>query len=173
MKVENRNIKYPRIELKTGELKFILPMDMDYHAMMEKHEVWIKGKENEIKEAKNNSRNLNLYFRNKEEVRENVKKIVDKYSKEYGLKVNRIIVKNLLYKWGSCSLQGNLTFNSVISYLPDYNFRYVVFHELMHLIERKHSSKYWLLVEEKFPDYKKIEKELLSYWFLINNKIGE
>lgn len=172
MKVENRNIKYPRIELKTGNLKLILPMDMDYHAMMEKHEEWIKGKENEIKEAKKTSRNLGLNNRGYHEARETVKKLVDKYSKEYGLKVNRITFKNLLSKWGSCSLQGNLTFNRAISYLPDYNSRYVVFHEMMHLIERKHSLKYWSLVEEKFPDYKIIEKELFSYWFLINNKEG-
>ncbi|NCS82732.1 MAG: M48 family metallopeptidase [Ignavibacteria bacterium] len=38
----------------------------------------------------------------------------------------------------------------------------------MHLIERKHSTKYWSLVSEKFPNYKRIEEELISYWFLIN-----
>ena len=38
-------------------------------------------------------------------------------------------------------------------------------------MERKHSAKYWSIVSEKFKDKKKkIEEELIAYWFLINSQ---
>ena len=172
-KVENRNIKYPRIELRTGQLHFILPMNMQYHPIMDKYEDWITEKKNEINKALKHANKIKLHSRNQQEVKNFVDKLLDDYSSEYGIVVNRIVFRNLISKWGSCSTQGNLTFNRMLSYLPDNHFKYVVFHELMHLLERKHTPKYWSLVSKKFSDYKKIEKELLSYWFLINKKAGE
>lgn len=170
MKVENRDIKYPRIEFRTGNIHFILPMNMNHHPIMDKYEDWISDKEHEIKKALEYAESIKVHSRNHEDVRRQVNKLIDEYSAEYGTVVNRIAFRGLISKWGSCSSQGNLTFNRMLSYLPDKHFRYVVFHELMHLIERKHTPKYWSLVSEKFPDYKEIEKELLSYWFLINKK---
>lgn len=173
MKVENRNIKYPRIELRTGEPRFIIPYGMDYQPIMDKYEDWITEKEKEINKALKLSNRLKTYTRNQVVVKNKVNKIVDKYSPEYGIAVNRIVFRKLISKWGSCSPQGNLTFNRKLSFLPDKHFKYVVFHEMMHLIERKHTLAYWYLVSEKFPEYKRIEKELFSYWFLINKKGDE
>lgn len=170
MKVENRNIKYPRIELRTGELHFILPMGMVYQPIQDKYENWITEKKHEISKALKHTDKIKFHSRNNEKVKNFVEKLIDKYSSEYGIVVNRITLRNLISKWGSCSSHGNLTFNKMLSHLPAHHLKYVVFHELMHLIERKHTLKYWLLVSEKFPDYKKIEQELICYWFLINKK---
>ena len=172
MKVENRNIKYPRIEMRTGEVRFILPMNMNHHPIMDKYQNWIKDKSIDIKKALLRSERLKLKSRTQPELKQLILSIIDKYSDEYGVVVNRVILRVLNSKWGSCSSAGNLTFNKLLSSLPNHHMEYIVFHELMHLIERKHSAKYWALVSEKFPDYKKIEQELLSYWFLINNKKG-
>lgn len=172
MKVENRNIKYPRIELRTGELQFVLPLNMEHTPILEKYDSWIKEKKDEINKALMSSESLQLYGRTLDELRKQIYKLVSAYSKEQGLKVEQIIIRELKTKWGSCSRQGNLTFNKSLSKLPDTHIKYVVFHELMHMIERMHTPKYWQLVAEKFPKYKELEKELLSYWFLINKKKG-
>jgi len=168
MKVENRNIKYPRIELRTGEVRFILPMNMNHHPIMDKYQIWINDKTADIEKALKNSAKLKLNSRSQQKLKLMILDTIDKYSDEYGVVVNRVILRELSSKWGSCSLMGNLTFNKLLSSLPDHHLQYIVFHELMHLIERKHSPKYWSLVSEKFKDYKKIEEELISYWFLIN-----
>ena len=168
MKVENRNIKYPRIELRTGEVRFILPMNMNHHPIMDKYQIWINDKTADIEKALKNSAKLKLNSRSQQKLKLMIIDTIDKYSDEYGVVVNRVILRELSSKWGSCSLMGNLTFNKLLSSLPDHHLQYIVFHELMHLIERKHSTKYWSLVSEKFKDYKKIEEELISYWFLIN-----
>lgn len=172
MKVENRNIKYPRIELRTGDVHFILPMNMSHHSIMEKYQDWIKDKSIDIAKALKKSDKLKLNSRSQSELKNLIIHIIDKHSDEYGVRVNRVILRKLISKWGSCSSAGNLTFNKLLSHLPNRHLEYVVFHELIHLIERKHSAKYWSLVSEKFPDYKKIEEELISYWFLINKKKG-
>jgi predicted metal-dependent hydrolase len=39
--------------------------------------------------------------------------------------------------------------------------RYVVVHELAHLVEMNHSAKFWKIVEQVFPRYK-IEREKLK-----------
>jgi predicted metal-dependent hydrolase len=170
MKVENRNIKYPRIEMRTGEVRFILPMNMNHHPIMDKYQSWIKDKSIDIKKALLQSERLKLKSRTQPKLKRIILSIIDKYSEEYGVVVKRVILRELNSKWGSCSSAGNLTFNKLLSSLPNHHLEYIVFHELMHLIERKHSAKFWSLVSEKFPDYKKIEQELLSYWFLINKK---
>lgn len=170
MKVENRNIKFPRIEMRTGEVRFILPMHMNHHPIMDKYRDWINNKTTDIEKALKNSENLKLQSRSQQKLKQIILNIIDKYSDEYGVVVNRIILRELNSKWGSCSAVGNLTFNKLLSGLPDHHLEYIVFHELMHLIERKHTPKYWSLVSEIFPDYKRIEEELISYWFLINKK---
>lgn len=168
MKVENRNIKYPRIEMRTGEVRFILPLNMNHHPIMDKYQTWINDKTADIEKALKNSAKLKLNSRSQQKLKLMILDTIDKYSDEYGVVVNRVILRELSSKWGACSLMGNLTFNKLLSSLPDHHLQYIVFHELMHLIERKHSPKYWSLVSEKFKDYKKIEEELISYWFLIN-----
>lgn len=168
-KVENRNIKYPRIEFRDGKLNFILPLDMDYSEISKKYSKWIDNKKAEIQNALNNSTKLKLNNRSLETTKMKVVNLVNEYSKSYGLVVNRIIFRTLKSKWGSCSKQGNLTFNTILQYLPDKYIEYVVFHEVMHMIARKHSSKFWSLVSHKFQMYIKIERELFSYWFAINN----
>jgi len=115
MKVENRNIKYPRIELRTGEVRFILPMNMKHHPIMDKYQDWIKDKINDIEKALKNSENLKLNSRTQQKFKQIILNIIDKYSDEYGVVVNRVILRELNSKWGSCSSVGNLTFNKLLS----------------------------------------------------------
>ena len=73
-------------------------------------------------------------------------------------------------KWGSCSKAGNLTFNINLKYLPIYLIKYVIFHEISHIISRKHNLKFWNTIELKFKNDQNLETELFTYWFLIMQK---
>ncbi len=70
-------------------------------------------------------------------------------------------------KWGSCSSRKNLTFNTFLKYLPETLIKYIVLHEMAHLIERKHDHKFWEIVSKKYKNHQKRESDLFSYWFLI------
>jgi predicted metal-dependent hydrolase len=65
--------------------------------------------------------------------------------------------------WGSCSSSSNINLSTRLLFAPKPVQDYVIVHELAHLIEMNHSTRYWALVEEAMPDYKTYEK-----WLKVN-----
>ena len=63
-------------------------------------------------------------------------------------------------RWGSCSKKGTLNFNYKIALLSPELRDYIIVHELCHLGEFNHSSKFWLLVEKTVPNYKTLRKQI-------------
>ena len=80
-----------------------------------------------------------------------------------GLKYNRVLIKNQKCRWGSCSKKGNLNFNLLLAAAPPEVIDYVIIHELMHLVKLDHSPRFWKLVKEADPEYKKHKEWLLRY----------
>jgi len=62
-------------------------------------------------------------------------------------------VRDLGYRWGSCSRAGGLNFHWATSLLPPSIAEYVIVHELVHLRERNHTPEFWRAVERAMPDY--------------------
>lgn len=75
-------------------------------------------------------------------------------------KFNKVMIKDQKTRWGSCSKKRNLNFNYKILFLPAKLRDYIIIHELCHLKELNHTSKFWKLVAKSIPDYQKIIKEL-------------
>lgn len=88
---------------------------------------------------------------------EYIPKRVKYYAEKENFVYNKITIKNLVSRWGSCSTKGNLNFNCVLMLTPDYVIDYVVVHELCHLREMNHSEKFWAEVEKIMPDYQRAE----------------
>ncbi|AFU59903.1 protein of unknown function DUF45 [Candidatus Nitrososphaera gargensis Ga9.2] len=86
------------------------------------------------------------------------------------LQYNKVSIKSQRSRWASCSKKGNLNFNLLLAAAPREVIDYVIIHELMHLIEMDHSIRFWQLVKEADPDYKKHKEWLTSYAPVI--KIG-
>lgn len=166
--VSYRNVKYPRLEFRTGKLLLALPKNYgDEKKLIEKYKDWIYQKNLTIEEAKRRAKKMKIENGNEEELKDVIKELVKKFSKELKVKVNRIYFRRLKSKWGSCSNKGNLSFNTLLKYLPYDLIKYVVFHEITHLKERKHNKKFWEIIGKKFKNHEKREKDLLAYWFLI------
>ncbi len=81
----------------------------------------------------------------------------------YGFKFNKVRVKKLKSRWGSCSSKNNLSFNYKLMHFNTKVIDYVIVHELCHLIEMNHSKNFWLLVQKIIPDYKVCKRELSFY----------
>jgi predicted metal-dependent hydrolase len=90
-------------------------------------------------------------------------------SRKLGLRYNRVLVKAQKSRWGSCSKNKNLNFNSLLAALPSDVIDYVIIHELMHLVELNHSNRFWDLVKMHDPYYKYHRKMLHRYSCLIIN----
>lgn len=79
-------------------------------------------------------------------------------------KVNSVNLKYNRSNWGSCSTKGNINLSTCLLFAPDDVIDYVIIHELAHLIEMNHSSRFWALVEAAMPDYKEKKKWLKENW---------
>ncbi len=167
-KVVYRKIKYPRLEFKTGELLLVMPLGQDHKKLVEKHRDWIHEKrwfiQNTLKEARNKKLDPD---RTNDDFKELSYGAVDKFSKELGVKVNKVYFRRMKSKWGSCSSNMNLTLNTDLKFLPRKLIEYVIFHEISHLRERRHSKRFWELISVKYKCYSKNEKDLFAYWFLL------
>jgi predicted metal-dependent hydrolase len=56
--------------------------------------------------------------------------------------------------WGSCSVDGAIQLSWRLVMAPPEVLRYVVIHELCHLVHHDHSDAFWALVALQCPDYR-------------------
>ncbi len=103
------------------------------------------------------------YLKHREEAREFVRSRIVEINKIYGVRFNRISIRDQRTCWGSCSAKKNLNFSYKILFLPTYLADYVIAHELCHLKELNHSKKFWSLVAQACPDYAESKKELRKH----------
>jgi predicted metal-dependent hydrolase len=86
--------------------------------------------------------------------RELVTMVCEEEAAELGVTYERIHIRDQRSRWGSCSTNGNLSFNWRLVLAPFEVLDYVVVHELCHLREHNHSHKFWSLVESRRSDYR-------------------
>lgn len=98
--------------------------------------------------------NQRHYLQHREQARTVITQRVEYFAQKYGFTYNRIAIKNTRSRWGSCSSKGNLNFNYRLLFLSAELRDYVVIHELCHLREMNHSSRFWAQVEAIMPEYK-------------------
>jgi predicted metal-dependent hydrolase len=166
--VTHRNIRYPRLEFRTGSLLVVLPRGQDEKRILEKHRGWISKKYDYIRAALEASGNIEPESRSREELLELTRRLIDEYSRELECSPTRIITKKMVTKWASCSRRGCITINSDVKFLPEPLVKYVLFHEMLHLIHRKHDESFWKYINQKFDKPQELETQLCSYWFLIH-----
>jgi predicted metal-dependent hydrolase len=100
------------------------------------------------------------YLKHREAARVFVHERLEYFNKHYGFRYGRVSIKDTTSRWGSCSRLGNLNFSYRLVLLPRELADYVIVHELCHLKQFDHSQKFWDLVAEQAPEYKRLRKEL-------------
>ncbi len=88
---------------------------------------------------------------------------VERFAALYGVRVGRISIRNQKTRWGSCSRAGNLSFHYKIALVPRPLADYLVVHELCHLRSFDHSPRFWRLVAQAVPEYKRMRKLLADF----------
>lgn len=165
-----RNIKYPRIEFKTGSLNLILPVGMNAHDVIKRHHRWITNKKEQINKYLKQSKNVKIINRSDTKFHKLVEDTVHSYLRELRGKINRIFYRKMNTKWASCSARRNITINTLMRYLPKEQIEYIIYHELTHLREKRHSTRFWTFIKKRFKDHNGMEGILFSYWFLLMKK---
>lgn len=81
--------------------------------------------------------------------------------------IGKVYIKNQKTRWASYSPKRNIHFNIKLAALPRRIIEYIVIHELAHAKQPNHNRKFWYIVEEFCPDYKKRKQELKEYSLVI------
>jgi predicted metal-dependent hydrolase len=72
-----------------------------------------------------------------------------------GLDYQKIEVRDLRYRWASCTKGGSLIFNWRILQAPSFVIDYLIVHELAHLLETNHTPTFWNIVAVHAPSHAK------------------
>ena len=70
-----------------------------------------------------------------------------------GAEPSGVRVRDLGYRWGSRGRDGLVYIHWRVAMLPPTAIEYVVAHEMVHLVERRHGKAFWQRVSRLMPDY--------------------
>jgi predicted metal-dependent hydrolase len=85
------------------------------------------------------------------------------FSEKMSLFPKELSFRSQKTRWGSCSANGNLSFNWRLIVAPAEVIDYVIVHELAHLRHHNHSQNFWNLVASILPNYRELRKWLRDH----------
>lgn len=119
----------------------------------------------EIKTIINNREQKNYFldgieFRSKEEFRKYLRKKAKQFlpkrleeiAQQFGYKYNKVALKFMKSRWGSCSFKNNINLNISLMALEKELIDYVLLHELVHTVEKNHGGAFWSRLLIHMPD---------------------
>ena len=83
----------------------------------------------------------------------------------HNIQFNRLTIKDVSTRWGSCSSLRNVNLSLWLLLLPSHLIDYVIAHELCHLKELNHSTAFWTEVDKLCGGpgtAKRLDKELTT-----------
>ncbi len=93
------------------------------------------------------------------------------YASIMGVTYGRISIREQKTCWGTCSSDGNLSYNWRIILAPENVVDYIVVHELAHRKVHNHTPEFYRVVETVLPDYKKEQKWLKENGAILNTAV--
>ena len=85
------------------------------------------------------------------------------YAGLMGVTYGRISIRAMRSRWGSCSREGNLSFNCLLMLAPPEVRDATVVHELCHRRHMDHSPAFWKEVGRWYPDHKECSRWLKAH----------
>ncbi len=77
------------------------------------------------------------------------------HAQRHGLSYARTMVRGQRTRWGSCSARGTISLNYKLLFLPRSLVDHVLLHELAHTRHLDHSPRFWALLAELDPQWRR------------------
>jgi len=102
---------------------------------------------------------LEAWYRDR--IKEAVPVLIAKWEPLIGVKVERFFVQRMKTKWGSCSPHSkSIRLNAELAKKPPECLEYIVVHEMVHLLEPTHNSRFITLMDRFMPKWRFYKEEL-------------
>jgi len=100
----------------------------------------------------------------REELKNTLKPLIVKWQNKIGVKTHFWGIRRMKTRWGTCDEKTKrLWFNLELIKKPESCIQYVVVHELIHLIERKHNDNFVGLIDKYLPKWQSEKDELNQF----------
>jgi predicted metal-dependent hydrolase len=97
----------------------------------------------------------------REQLRNAVPPLIEKWERLMGVKVQRFFVQRMKTKWGSCNHRaGSIRLNTDLARKPRECLEYIVVHEMAHLIEPTHNARFIALMDQFMPKWQSYREAL-------------
>lgn len=93
------------------------------------------------------------------------------HARQLGVEFSAARIVDNRYRWGSCTVKNNLTFNWRLIKAPVSVIDYVVVHELAHLIEPNHTPRFWNIVKAQIANMDKPKQWLKEHGQLLEQAV--
>jgi len=95
------------------------------------------------------------------ELKKQIPVIIEKWEKILSVKVGDWQVKQMKTKWGSCNIEKKrIWLNLELAKKPEHCLEYIIFHEMVHLLERHHNDNFLYQMDTHLPNWKQLKTEL-------------
>ena len=86
---------------------------------------------------------------------------------KWGPRPTAVGIKNQRTRWGSCAASRRISLNCKLLFLPRELVRYVMVHELCHLVEPNHSHRFWTNVRALEREANARHRQMRDAWKLV------
>lgn len=108
----------------------------------------------------NKAKVVQAFYR--QQLAEEVPKLLEKWLPRMDVELQDWRIKQMKTKWGSCNIEAKrLWLNLELAKKPPTCLEYVLVHELVHLLERKHNVRFMNYMDQFLPDWRE-RRELLN-----------
>lgn len=95
------------------------------------------------------------------QLKRQIPELIEKWEKRLNVKVSEGQVKLMKTKWGSCNIEiKRIWLNLELAKKPIQCLEYIIVHEMVHLLERKHNDKFLYYMDTHLPNWKQLKTEL-------------
>jgi predicted metal-dependent hydrolase len=117
-----------------------------------------------------NKRNRVMNQWHRQQLHEQIIIYINKWQQITGLEINGYGIKKMKTKWGSCNIKTRyIWLNLELIKKPLHCLEYVIVHELVHLLERKHNARFKSYMDKLMPEWRNYRKELNN--FLLEHQV--
>ena len=96
---------------------------------------------------------MNAWYR--DQMRNEMPQLLKKWEAIIGVHTSRFFVRRMKTRWGTCNIRArSIRLNTDLAKKPKECLEYIVVHELVHLLERRHNQRFHALMDQFMPQWK-------------------
>lgn len=94
-------------------------------------------------------------------LKETAVKIIKKWERKMNVEVGELAIRKMKTRWGSCNQQSKkIHLNLELAKKPLQCLEYIIVHEMVHLLERKHGERFVACMNKFLPNWKSYKEDL-------------